>query len=257
VSEGDVRPGAFAASLVRIARVILRRLAPAAVRAHHVGEVVLAMPSIRSFARHAVPMLLEGVLGPFAVFYGVLSLAGYRGAIVAALAWSAAAMVRRLKRREPVSGLLVFGLAALLVRTAVAYVTGSALLYFLQPAAGTGIVALAFLASALAKRPLAQRLAQDFCPLDPLLVARAGVRRFFIHISFLWSVVLLANAGAVALLLFTSSLRAFVLERAAVTWGLLVLGVAVSVWWFVRAMRGEGITVTWGARRAPAEVPAD
>jgi hypothetical protein len=50
-------------------------------------------------------------------------------------------------------------------------------------------------------------------------------------------------------LLVTSSLRAFVLERTAVTWSLTALAIFFSVTRFMATMRRDGVTVKWGRYR--------
>jgi len=214
---------------------------------------VLHLPSPRAFLRHALPGLVESTLGPAALFYLVLVLAGFRGALIAALGWSYLALGRRIVRRQRLPGLLVLGIVLITARTVVAFVTGSAVVYFVQPAAGTVVTALVFVASVFAGRPLAQHLAHDFLPLDAELLQRPHVRQFFVRISLLWAVVLLTNAGFVLWLLFESTLRAFVLERAMVTLVLTGGGIVLSTLWFLRTMRHAGISVRWsGAAVRPA-----
>jgi uncharacterized membrane protein len=196
--------------------------------------------------RHALPSLLEGSIGPAALFYVTLLLIGFRGALIVALVWSYAAAGRRLVRRQRVPALLVLGLGLLTARSVIAFLTNSAFLYFVQPTAGTLMVAILFLVTALANRPFIERLAHDFCPLDEELMARPHVRRFFVRLSFLWSVVLLVNAGFVLWLLVASSLHAFVIERTLVTWTLTGCGIALSTLWFMRTMRRSGISVRFG-----------
>jgi hypothetical protein len=67
--------------------------------------------------------------------------------------------------------------------------------------------------------------------------------------------VLLLNAGFVLWLLVTSSLHAFVLERAGITYGLTALAIYLSIRQFVVMMRGDGITVQWGTNVEAALVP--
>jgi hypothetical protein len=78
------------------------------------------------------------------------------------------------------------------------------------------------------------------------LLARPLVRRFFVRISILWATVLMINAGIVLWLLVSSSLRAFVLERTAVTWSLTGLAIFFSITRFMATMRRDGVTVQWG-----------
>jgi len=222
--------------------------------AHACGKSggILRMPEPRAALRHAVPVVLEAIVAPLGLFYLVLMLWGFRGALSAALGWSFLALGRRLHRGERISMLLLLGTLLLTLRTAVSFITGSSFLYFAQPTAGTIVIAFVLFGSALLGRPFTQRFAGDFCPIDPELLARPLVHRFFVRISVLWATVLLLNAGFVLWLLLTSSLHAFVLERAAVTYSMTALAIYLSIRQFVVMMRGDGITVQWGANREPA-----
>lgn len=222
--------------------------------AHH---HVLHLPSPRAFLHHALPQLIESTIGPAALFYVVLMTAGFRGALIAALAWSFLAAGRRVYRRQPIPGMLLLGLLLVSLRTLVAFVTGSAFIYFIGPTAGTFLVAVVFLVTAVAGRPLVERLAHDFCPIDPDILKSDFLRRFFLHVSLLWAVVLTTQAGFVAFLLLRSSLSAFVVERTVASGVLIAGGVVLSVVWFVRAMSRHGIAVRFGSALAPAPVPVD
>jgi hypothetical protein len=212
---------------------------------------LLLMPPPQRALRHALPVVLEGVVGPLIVFYLLLVLAGFRGALIAALTWSYLALGRRLLKRQRVSMLLLFGTVLLTLRTVVAFVTGSAFLYFAQPTAGTVAISVALLVSAMVGRPFTQRFAHDFCPMDPAIMTRPLVRRFFIRISVLWATVLMLNAGLVFWLLVSSSLRSFVLERSVVTYGLTAIAIFISISGFMAMMRRDGITVQWANTRTP------
>jgi intracellular septation protein A len=200
--------------------------------------------------RHALPVVLEGVVGPLVLFYLLLVVSGFRGALIAALAWSYLALGRRLFKGERVSMLLLFGTILITLRTVIAFITGSAFVYFAQPTAGTIVISLALLVSALLGRPFTQRFAHDFCPMDPAIMRRPLVRRFFIRISVLWASVLMLNAGLVFWLLISSSLRSFVLERSAVTYGLTAVAIFISITGFMAMMRRDGITVEWTSAKA-------
>jgi hypothetical protein len=210
------------------------------------------MPAPRAAVRHAIPVVLEAIVAPLALFYLVLMLWGFRGALIAALGWSFLALARRLHRGERISMLLLLGTLLLTLRTTVSFITGSAFLYFAQPTAGTIVISFVLFGSAVLGRPFTQRFAGDFCPMDPALLARPLVHRFFVRISVLWATVLLLNAGFVLWLLVTSSLHAFVLERAAVTYSMTACAIYLSIRQFVVMMRGDGITVQWGPGAAPA-----
>jgi hypothetical protein len=204
-------------------------------------------------------VVLEAVVAPLALFYMVLVSIGFRGALIAALIWSYLALARRIRRGERISTLLVLGTLLLTFRTVVSFITGSAFVYFAQPMATGVVIALVLIASAVLGRPFTQRFAHDFCPIDPELLARPRVRQFFIRISLLWATILLLNAGIVLWLLVTSSLRAFVLERSAITYGLTAVAILLSITRFIAAMRRDGITVEWGPNRQvqPSTVGVD
>jgi intracellular septation protein A len=220
-------------------------------------EGVLHLGSLRAHARHAFAPLVEGVVGPCVVFYVTLLLGGFRAACLAALVWSYAAVARRLARRERLPGTLLVGTLLFTLRTAIALGTGSAFLYFVQPTASTYLVALVFVGSALAGRPLIERFAQDFCPIDPALFHRPFVRRFFVRVSLLWAVVMFVNATYVLWLLLASPLAAFYVERTVASAALTAGGVVLSVLWFRRDMQRNGLRVHFGSPRPvePALVP--
>ena len=211
---------------------------------------LLLLPRPRRALRHALPIVLEGVVGPLVIFYLLLVLTGFRGALIAALAWSYLALIRRLLKGERVSMLLLFGTILISLRTVIAFATGSAFLYFAQPTAGTVAISVALLVSAAIGRPFTQRFAHDFCPMDAAIMKRPLVRRFFIRISLLWASVLMLNAGLVFWLLVSSSLRSFVLERSLVTYGLTSMAIFISISGFMAMMRRDGITVKWTPRVA-------
>jgi hypothetical protein len=205
------------------------------------------MPSPRAALRHAAPVVFEGIVGPLCLFYPTLLIFGFRAALISALIWSYTAVIRRIRRGERITALLMLGTLLLTLRTTVAFVTGSAFVYFIQPTAGAVLVAIVLLISAALRRPFTQRFAHDFCPLDPELLARPRVQKFFVQISVVWAAVLLLNAGLVLWMLLSSSLKMFVLERTAATWSLTAAAIAISILGFTSAMRSDDVTVHWGA----------
>jgi hypothetical protein len=240
---------------------VAKRLSPLVLSSRNEGSDRnhLALPSPRATLQHACPIVMEAVVVPVAIFYVILVLTGFRGALLGALGWSYVALLRRLRRGERISTLLLLGTTLLTVRTAVAFVTGSTMIYFAQPMATAVVVSFVLIGSAAIGRPFTQRFAHDFCPIGPEILARPRVHRFFVRISVLWATILLLNAGIVFWLLLSSSLRTFVLERTAVTSALTALAIFLSITRFVAAMRSDGINVEWGRYRQPrpevAETP--
>lgn len=205
----------------------------------------LEIPRLRAMARHALPNLVEASLIPLAVFYGALWLVGIWGGLVAALLWSYTAIVRRLVTRTPVPGLLVLGAVGLTARTVVAAVSGSVFIYFLQPTLTTVLIAGVFLLSVPAGRPLAERLAGDFCPLPDAFMGSPPVRCFFARITVLWALVQLTNAAVSVWLLTTQPVGTYVAARTVTSWLLTGGAILASTVYFKRSMHRNGITVHW------------
>lgn len=209
---------------------------------------VFEIPRLRTLARHAVPYLVEATLVPLALFYVSLWLLGVWGALTMALAWSYTAVFRRIAVRQRIPGILLLGALVLTARTGIAMATGSTFVYFLQPTLGTLLVASAFLVSVRTRRPLAERLATDFCPLDPNLLANVYVRRFFVQVSLLWAFVNLANAALTIWLLVSQPLATYLMAKTVVSLTCTTLAIGASTAWFCHSMRRNGILV----RRAAA-----
>ncbi len=199
------------------------------------------IPRLGTLARHALPNVVEGSLIPVGLFLVMLHVLGLWGAMVVGLGWSYTAVVRRVVSRRPVPGIMILGAVTLTARSGLAFATGSTFVYFLQPTLGTALVASAFLLSVPLGRPLAQRLAADFCPIPPHVMANAHVRRFFLQISLLWAFTGFLNASLALWLQFSQSVGTFVLAKSLSSAGLTVLAIVISVLWFKRSMTRAGV----------------
>lgn len=214
---------------------------------------LLQLPHPLNVLRHAIPVIVESVLAPFAAYYCVLLVSGFRGALLSALAWSYLSIGRRAWRRERVSTMLLLGTALLTVRTILSLATGSEFAYFIQPTASAFLASLLLILTALAGRPFTQRFTHDFCPLTPELLARPSVHRFFVRVSFLWAVTMFLNGAIVLTLLLTASTHSFPPERLGMTASVTATAIFVSITWFIRAMRNDGVTVQFVGRDAPVD----
>jgi hypothetical protein len=214
----------------------------------------MEIPDLRTVARHAVPRFVEGTLIPLALFLITLRILGVWGAMTAGLVWVYAAIIVRLLMRRRVPGILLISALTLTARTVIALVSGSVVLYFLQPSLAGMLVAAAFLLSVPIDKPLAGRLANDFCPLPDEMHLNAHVRRFFRQISLLWAFAQTANAAITIWLLFSQSVGTFVVMRSVVSTTVTVTAIAASVLWFKRSMARHGIVVqlpSWRPTKAP------
>ena len=195
------------------------------------------LPGPAAIVRHAVPRLVEATLIPLVLFYAAMWAAGLWAGIGCALIWQYAALGRRLVRAGGVPGILMVGAAGLTARTAITAATGSAFIYFLQPAVVTVVMGLVFLISVPLGRPLAAKLIRDFVPLSPELAQRPSVGRYFRHISLFWGVVNLLNATMVVTLLLTERLTTYLLVSKVASLAMTSTAVAISIVWFVFAVR--------------------
>jgi hypothetical protein len=195
----------------------------------------------------------ENVVAPLVVFYAVLALFGMRGAIIAALVWCYVAVGARLVLRRPVPGILVLGALTLTARTAVGLGSGSVFLYFLQPSLGNFAVGALFLASVPAGRPLAARLAGDFCALPPDLLTHSRVRSFFSRVTLLWALVFAVNGATTLWALLTVPAAQFPIISTAASSVATVLAIGGSLLWFRSSLREAGVRLRLGpAVQTPA-----
>lgn len=215
---------------------------------------VFILPGWRAVLRRAVPNLVEAKLVPLALFLGCYHTWGVASALVSALAWSTAVLGRSILLGRRVSGLVVMGLVGLLAKTAVALLSGSLALYFLQPTLTTALIGLVFVVSVAVDRPLAERLVHDVWPLDAHWTAHIEVRRFFRRLSVCWAITSMANAAITLWLLATQPLTTFVMVKS-VLGPLAAFGaIAPAVVLLVRALRRRGVRIVWASR---VEQPLD
>jgi hypothetical protein len=198
----------------------------------------LETPRLRSLARQGLPAIIEGTIMPLAIFYAALWGLGMWGALIAALTWSYFAIARRIVTKQPIPGLVLLSALALTFRTVLALATGSVFVYFLQPSLATALLGFAFLASMSTDQPLIQRLARDFLPVSPDFFTNPFVRHFFMRISLLWAMVMLANAGVTTWMLFQLPVSLFVVSKTVASVVMTGVAIAYSVIWFRRLLSG-------------------
>src|SRR5690242_16812404 len=123
------------------------------------------IPSLRALARHAIPRVLEGTVIPLALFIVTLRVLGVWGAMGVGLLWGYGLIALRLVLRRRVPGVLLIGTATFTGRAIIAALAHSTFIFFLQPTLGSAAIAAAFLLSVPLGKPLAAKLADDFCPI--------------------------------------------------------------------------------------------
>jgi Protein of unknown function (DUF3159) len=206
----------------------------------------------RAIAKHAARTMLTASILPMALFYAVMATSGLRAAIIATVGWYYLGLVLRLVRRRPVIGAAALGAGLMTVRALVTFWTGSAFLFFLQPVAGTVATATMIAVTALAGRPLLERLFHDFVPVPPALSERLRAGRYFRYASLLWSGAYLLNAFGTVWLLSNASLGGFLLLKTLLSPLLTGATVGASYLLFRRVMASEGVHVRWRPAGAAA-----
>ena len=147
-------------------------------------------------------------------------------------------IARRIVTKQRIPGLVILSALALTFRTALALATGSVFIYFLQPSLATALLGFAFLVSMSTDQPLVQRLARDFLPVSPEFFSNPFVRHFFMRISLLWAMSMLANAAVSTWMLFQLPVSVFVVSKTAASVVMTGGAIAYSVIWFRRMLSG-------------------
>jgi hypothetical protein len=198
-------------------------------------------PRLGTVIRRVALSLLIACLIPALLFYVCVVTWGVWAAIAVALAWSYGAIAWRGITGRRASGLLLLTAVVMTGRTAVAVVTDSTFLYFLQPIISDGLVASAFLLSLVTARPMVARLAGDFYPMDHELSVRPRIRQLFWRLTVLWAGLCLGKAVMTLWLLESQSLETFVLVKGITVLALNALAVAVTIAAAVVVGRKEGL----------------
>ena len=216
----------------------------------HPRAQVIHLGALSGQLRQAARHLLEVVLAPLLLFYLLLTFTNLTGGLLAALAWALGALACRVLTRSPIPAVLLLTTGLLVLRTVIGYATGSVFLYFLQPTVQNFVIAFVLLATVRLRRPLIARLADDFCAFPVALTSNLRVQRFFRRVSLLWALVFLTNGVATLWVLARATLGKFLVFTTAGSFTLVAIAAAVSLLWFRRELRGEGIRLHFGAALA-------
>lgn len=212
----------------------------------HSRAQIIHLQALPGQLRQVLRHLFETILVPLCLFYLLLTYTNLTGALFAALGWAFAAMARRVVTRSPIPAVLWLSTVLLVVRTVIGYATGSVFLYFLQPTVQNFLIAFGLLATVRLRRPLIARLADDFCAFPTALTSNLRVQRFFRRVSLLWALVFLTNGAATLWVLARATLGNFLMVTTAGSFTLLGVAAVVSLLWFRRELRGEGIKLRFG-----------
>jgi hypothetical protein len=206
---------------------------------------VIEMPGWRPILRQVLTRALLVSLLPMGVFYATLTVFGLRAAALTTASLYYSGLLGRLVRRKPVLAAALFTAGLLALRTVVVFCTGSVFLYFIQPVIGTVAVATVFAASALAGRPVLDRLAHDFCPFSSELSTRLRQARFFGWLSVVWALTYGVNAVGTVWLLTNASLNGFLVMKAVLGPAVTMSAVVASFLVFRATLRRQNVRLSW------------
>lgn len=206
----------------------------------------IEMPSKQAVRRHAVKYALEVAIAPSVIFYSVFVSLGLKPALLAALAWSSTAVVRRVVKRERVPATLKLSMTLLLARTCVAWMSNSVFLYFLQPTLTTFITASVLIGSVVIGKPFAAKALQDYVPALPTdWSTYPHMQRFFNRCSLMWGCMYLVNASLNTWALMSTSLGPFMIISKAGGTTMAGICVTISIFWGLKCLRADGVHVTF------------
>ncbi|MER6944557.1 VC0807 family protein [Nonomuraea sp. NPDC000554] len=171
------------------------------------------LPRFVSLLRHAVPRVLEGMILPVAVFYVGLVLGGFTAGVVVAVAWVYGGAAWRIVKGRAVPGSVLLAAGMVTVRAVLALLTGSPVLFFLQPTLGVFCASAAFLSTARLRRPLARRVAEDLVPLPDQVLNKPLMQRFFRRQSLIWGCAQFVNGSLSLWLLLSQPVETYLLVR--------------------------------------------
>jgi hypothetical protein len=149
-------------------------------------DLVVEIQGVRRTVLQALRLFGETVVVPTLLVTVLLPFTNLFVALGAALGWCYLAVLFRWVRGHQMPGTMMLCVSMLSGKACLALATGSAFVYLLQPALGSGLMALLFLGSALLGRPVTMRLARDFVHLPHHVLARGPVRAMFIQVALLW-----------------------------------------------------------------------
>jgi uncharacterized membrane protein len=188
------------------------------------------LPGPLAIARHALPNVVISTLIPTALFYVGWYAEGHTSAFALALGWALTLVGWRSIRKQRIPALLMITTVLLVLRTALALMSGSTRVYFMQPVVTLSVVGVLFLVSVAAGRPLITKLAADVFPLPKELAERAEVQQHFRKLSFLWAGVYFVNAAVTLLLLLSLPVSAFVATHSFVGLAIMWSGFVLTFW---------------------------
>ena len=155
------------------------------------------------------------------------------------------ALIRKIATGS-VPSLLTITALVLTLQTAMVLATGQLWIYLLQFPAANLVMCVLFARTARGPHPLVARLAAEVVALRHP-ADHPGLHRFFQGATWLWAGIFLLLTAGLGVLMVTEPLKTFIGLSTAVTIGLTVAGIGVSMLWFWSVLRRFGLRLRFAA----------
>jgi hypothetical protein len=203
----------------------------------------LELPRLRRLVLCVGVSLGESLGLPVAGYVAGMALGGQTAAMLTATAVLWLTMVVRKVVTRTVPGLLIISALVLTLQTVVVVGTGSELFFLLQfPLANLALCVL-FARTAPTRKPIVAQLAAEVVAFRQPSAGHVGLDTFFRDATWLWAGIFAATTVGLGVLMFSESVSMFLVLTTALTAGGVVVGIALSVLWFIRALRRSGLSV--------------
>jgi intracellular septation protein A len=206
------------------------------------GEFHMPEVTTRGILLGSGPRFARDAFGPMLVFYVGWKLSGLVAGI--ALSTIASLAAYRWERAHDRPGLMArIGLGFVVVQAAIGLAADSAVVYLAQPVLVNGAYGIAFLGSALVRRPLAGAFATEMYPFPDFVKESDTFKRAFSHISLAWGAYLILRSAARLATLSNGDVDAFIVVNMVTGVPLTAFLMSWSVWYAVRYFRRSA---EWG-----------
>ncbi|MDB5677379.1 VC0807 family protein [Sphingomonas bacterium] len=219
---------------------------------------------LRKNAVHALIEALVNFILPFAIYtYAAPSLGEVKALIASSappIVWSLAEFARRRR----VDALSVLVLSGIVLSVLAMLGGGGARFLLLREKLVTGAIGLVFLGSALIGKPLVYQLARASmrrkseveAEAFEALQIHAAFRRTMMMMTLVWGLGLLADVAVAVVLMFTLSIREYLIVNPIVGYGTMG-GLSLWSFWYGRRAKRRGEARRAAALAAQMESPAE
>ena len=202
------------------------------------GEFHIPQVSTRTILLGSGPRFARDAFGPMLLFYVGWKLSGLVVGI--ALSTIGALAAYRWERTHDRPGLMArLSLGLVIVQAVIGLAADSAVVYLAQPVLVNGAYGVAFVGSALLRRPLAGAFAGEMYPFPDEVKSSDTFRRAFTHISLAWGSYLVLRSVVRMATLSGGDVDAFIFVNMVTGMPLTALLMGWSVWYAVRFFRNS------------------